>query len=98
MPDSDQTFPLDACRRQFPALTLERNGQPAVFFDGPAGSQVPERVIGAIGDYLRNSNANHGGRFATSRASDALLDAAHQAVADLLGAADSDTIIFGANM
>jgi len=74
------------------------NGQPAIFFDGPAGSQVPERVIDAIAGYLRTNNANHGGVFATSRESDALLDYAHQALADFFGAADPTSIIFGTNM
>jgi cysteine desulfurase family protein (TIGR01976 family) len=92
--------PLDvaACRRQFPALARTIAGRPAVFFDGPAGSQVPERVIAAVSDYFRTMNANHGGAFATSRESDAMLDEARRAVADLLGAPDPDTIAFGANM
>ncbi len=92
------TFPVDWCRRQFSALARQFDGQTAVFFDGPAGSQVPERVIDAIGSYLRTSNANHGGLFVTSRESDALLESAHQAFADLFGAADPAAIIFGANM
>lgn len=91
-------LPVDWCRGQFPALARQSGGQPAVFFDGPAGSQVPECVIDAIVGYLRTSNANHGGVFATSRESDAMLHAAHQALADFLGAADPAGIVFGANM
>lgn len=91
-------LPVDWCRSQFPALARQIGGQPAVFFDGPAGSQVPECVIAAIVDYLRTRNANHGGLFATSRESDAMLESAHQAFADLLGAADPASIVFGANM
>lgn len=91
-------FPIDYVRPQFPALQRHFDGQRAVFFDGPAGSQTPERVIDAISHYLRYCNANHGGRFATSRESDSLLDAAHEAVADLLGAAAPEEVIFGANM
>lgn len=72
--------------------------QPAMFFDGPAGTQVPQRVIDAISDYLKNHNANHGGAFATSRESDLVLDEAYRAFAELLGADDPDEIIFGANM
>ncbi len=96
--DSIGTFPVEWCRTQFPALARRFDGQPAIFFDGPAGSQVPERVIEAIAVYLRTSNANHGGLFATSRESDALLETAHQALADLFGAADPTSIVFGANM
>ena len=96
--ESAGLFPVECCRAQFPALARQIGGEPAIFFDGPAGSQVPERVIDAIAGYLRTSNANHGGLFATGVESDAMLDAAHQALADLFGAADPASIIFGANM
>ncbi len=43
-------------------------------------------------------NANHGGQFATSIESDALLYDAHQALADFVGASDPDEIAFGQNM
>ncbi|MBS0264185.1 MAG: cysteine desulfurase-like protein [Planctomycetes bacterium] len=95
---SEISFPVEWCRQQFPALSRQHAGQPAVFFDGPAGSQVPVRVIDAISNYLRQHNANHGGVFATSRESDALLDRAHEAMADLFGATDAQSIIFGGNM
>ena len=91
-------FDVAWCRRQFPALDRTVGGRPAVFLDGPGGSQVPRRVIDAVVNYLAHTNANHGGTFPTSRQSDALLDAAHQAVADLMGTADPETMVFGANM
>ncbi len=69
-----------------------------MYLDGPAGTQVPRRVIDAMVDYLQRSNANHGGLFATSRESDELLWDAHAAVADFLGAKDPATISFGPNM
>jgi len=31
------------------------------FSDGPGGTQVPQRVIDAISDYLATNNANSGG-------------------------------------
>ena len=86
------------CRRQFPALTRRVGQRQAVYFDGPAGSQVPRRVIDAIGDYLVRMNANHGGAFDTSRQSDAMLEAAHQGLADFLGTDDPATVVFGPNM
>jgi len=91
-------FDVAAVRRQFPALAAKHGEREAVFFDGPAGSQVPEAVIAAIGDYLRTMNANHGGVFATAVRSDALLDEAHRAAADFVGADDADCCYFGANM
>ncbi|WP_425615884.1 cysteine desulfurase-like protein [Anatilimnocola sp. NA78] len=89
---------LEHCRRQFPALSRRVGDQPAVFLDGPAGTQVPQRVIDAIGNYLAHNNANHGGLFATARDSDRLLDEVHRAAADFLGADDPETIYFGQNM
>src|SRR5258708_7304741 len=92
------SWDVAACRSQFPALARGGEQPPPVYFDGPAGSQVPERVVRAISDYLTTSNANHGGVFATSRTSDALLDQAHRAVADLLNSESPDLVAFGANM
>ena len=85
-------------RAEFPALALEQDGRPVVFLDGPGGTQVPQRVIDAVADYYRASNANHGGAFATSVRSDAILEEAHAAAADLLGAASPAEVKFGNNM
>lgn len=84
-------------RAQFPALAQTVDGQPAVFFDGPGGTQVPQRVIDAIGNYLINANANTHGAFATSARTDAVIAEAHTAMADLLGC-DPDEVVFGPNM
>ncbi len=85
-------------RPQFPALQRELNGRCVACFDGPAGSQVPQSVIEAVAGCLRDSNANRGAPFATSRAVEDIFEAAHQAAADLLGTDDPHTTIFGANM
>jgi cysteine desulfurase family protein (TIGR01976 family) len=89
---------IDVIRSRFPALKRQAGGQPAAFFDGPAGTQVPQCVIDAVSAYFVQHNANHGGLFLTSRESDAVLAAAHQAVADFLGSDDSGTVAFGPNM
>ena len=91
-------FDLESVRSQFPAFNRTVEGHPVVFLDGAAGSQVPSRVAEAVSGYLIGTNANHGGPFATSVESDAMLDAAHQAAADFLGTADPATVAFGANM
>jgi cysteine desulfurase family protein (TIGR01976 family) len=85
-------------RSQFPSLGQTLDGRPVVFFDNPGGTQCPQAVIDAVTHYLARDNANHGGAFATSRRSDAMLADAHQAMADMLGAASADEIVFGANM
>jgi len=89
---------LSVNRKYFPALSQTHNGQPVVFFDNPGGTQVPQMVIDALVGYLAHDNANHGGAFDTSARSDAMLHEAHQAMADLLGAASPDEMVFGANM
>jgi cysteine desulfurase family protein (TIGR01976 family) len=89
---------LSPLRDQFPALALEDAGRRAVFFDGPGGTQVPQRVIDAMSRYLARTNANHGGAFRTSRESDLVLAGAHQGMADLLNAPSASEIVFGPNM
>ncbi len=83
---------LTAVRSRFPALASG-----AAFFDGPGGSQVPQSVIDAVAGYLRDSNANLGGAFPTSRASDEVLARARAAAADFTGG-EPEGIAFGANM
>jgi cysteine desulfurase family protein (TIGR01976 family) len=91
------TLDLEAIRARFPALQRRVGGRAAAYFDGPGGSQVPDVVIEAVSAYLERSNANAGGAFASSRETDAVLAAAHDAAADFLGA-ESGEIAFGANM
>jgi cysteine desulfurase family protein (TIGR01976 family) len=90
-------FDIDWVRLQFPSLSQEVNGHPAAFLDGPGGTQVPQRVIDAISDYLRTSNANTGGAYATSRRTDEVIAGARAAMVDFLGC-DSDEVVFGPNM
>ena len=89
---STVAFDVAAVRARFSALQ-----RPTAFFDGPGGTQCPDSVIDAIAGYLRESNANLGGPFATSRRSDALLAQAHVTAAGFLGC-DPDEAIFGQNM
>ena len=91
-------FDVAALRARFPALSIEQAGRPVALFDGPGGTQVPDTVIEAVSQYYRESNANHGGTFLTSHRSDAVVDDAHAALADLLNAADPSEIKLGNNM
>jgi cysteine desulfurase family protein (TIGR01976 family) len=88
---------VHAIRTQFPALNELYNGRPAIFFDNPGGTQVPQSVIDVMADYLTRRNANTHGLFETSRRSDQVIDHARQATADLLGA-ETCEVVFGANM
>jgi cysteine desulfurase family protein (TIGR01976 family) len=91
-------FDAEALRREFPGLARQHDGQPAVFLDGPGGTQVPQRVIDAVAGYYRDMNANSGGAFRTSVLTDEMAAEAHAAVADFLGAGSPDEIKFGYNM
>ena len=84
-------------RSQFLSLSQTVNGHPAVFFDGPGGTQVPQRVIDAMADYLCRDNSNSGGNYPTARRTDAVIAAARSAMADFLHCAD-DEVVFGQNM
>lgn len=93
------SFHADAVRSLFPALNqpVSDNTFP-VFFDNPAGTQVPQAVIQAVADYYTHMNANSGGAFATSQRSDAMTQATREKVADFLNAPRTDEIVFGPNM
>ena len=88
-------MPLDpqAVRGHFPALKRQ-----AIFLDNPAGTQIVQKSLDRINDYLINTNANHEGVFATSRESDAVIEQARQAAADFLNAPRPEEITFGPNM
>ncbi len=89
---STVAFDVAAVRERFTALQ-----RPTAFFDGPGGTQTPDSVLEAIASYLREANANLGGPFETSRRSDELVDAAHDAAARFLGASSAE-VGFGQNM
>ncbi|MFL2493890.1 MAG: cysteine desulfurase-like protein [Candidatus Thalassarchaeum sp.] len=91
-------YPIDEIRSRFPGLQREENGNRAIFFDGPGGSQSPESVGDAVKHYLLHQNANVGMSFATSKETDSLIEEAMQACADLVGCKDHREIVFGQNM
>ncbi len=96
-PTETAALDLTWVRSQFPSLSKTVAGHPAVFLDGPGGTQVPQRVIDAISEYLKNSNANTCGAYATSRRTDSVIAEARAAMADFFGC-DPDEVVFGPNM
>lgn len=87
------TLDIAVIRSQFPALNHS-----AIFFDNPGGTQIAKQSLDRINRYLIECNANHEGAFATSIASDAILDEAHRAMADFYNASSPEEIVFGNNM
>ncbi len=96
-PAPARVFDVDAVRRHFPSLSRRVGDTPVVYLDGPGGTQVPEECLDAMREYLTERNANTHGAFAASRENDALLEEAHDAAADFLGAGAGTEITFGAN-
>ena len=91
-------YPIAEIRSRVPGLQRVVNGNQAIFFDGPGGSQSPESVGDAVKHYLLHQNANVGMSFATSRETDAMIEQTMRACADLVGCEDYREIVFGQNM
>ncbi|TIT22775.1 MAG: cysteine desulfurase-like protein [Mesorhizobium sp.] len=91
-------FRIDAVRAKFPALSLTDKGRRRIYLDNPAGTQVPQAVADAVSRCLLTTNANLGGFFETTIAAQDIVDEAHLAMADFLGAASPQEVIIGANM
>ena len=93
------TTKLDVARirEHFPSFTETVNGHPASYLDGPGGTQVPQRVIDAISNYLKHANANTCGAFLTSRRTNETIAAGRAAMADFFHC-DPDEVTFGFNM
>jgi cysteine desulfurase family protein (TIGR01976 family) len=86
------TLDLTSIRAAYPAL---RDGY--AYLDGAAGTQVPQSVISAIAGAYEGGLGNVGGVFPASVRSDAVVDAARRAVADLVGGVPGG-VVFGPNM
>jgi cysteine desulfurase family protein (TIGR01976 family) len=86
-------FPIERVRSRFPALSSG-----AVFLDNPAGTQVPGSVIEAVSAAMVGAASNTGGYFKASLDADAVVDRAHEAMAEFLGAASGREIIIGQSM
>jgi cysteine desulfurase family protein (TIGR01976 family) len=83
---------VPAVRARFSVLD-----QRLAFFDGPGGTQCPDDVIDAISRYLRESNANIGAPYETSRRTDELVALAHERTGSFLGCSPGETA-FGQSM
>ena len=89
---------INKVRAQFPALALTDRGGLRIYFDNPAGTQVPQRVVDRMVSALIDSNSNMGGNFRTSREATEISRQAHVAMADFFNARSEDEVIFGPNM
>ncbi len=97
MTESVSPFDIDRIRSMFPALSRTENGRPVAYLDGPGGTQVPQRVIDAMGDVLTKGVSNLGGDFDSSQYAGTITDEGRAAMADFFNAAPNE-ISFGQNM
>lgn len=91
-------YNLATVRKQFPSLAQSDAGMARLYFDNPAGTQVPQSVADRMTDCLLYKSANIGGYFTTSDLAGSVTEQARAAVADFLHAPSPDEIIFGQNM
>lgn len=87
-------FPVEALRRQFPALQRAGAG---IFFDNGAGAQIPQRVLEAVNTHLVQHNVQRGGRYAQSLAVDRAIHHGRESVAAFLNARRPEEVAFGMN-
>ena len=85
----------ETVRDDFPALALEVNGHPLVYFDNAATTQKPRAVLDAIQKYYEYDNANvhRGVHELSNRATDAY-EGARDRVAQFINAPVREDIIF----
>ncbi len=89
---STAVLDITSVRARFSALDRR-----LAFFDGPGGTQCPDEVIDAIAAYVRESNANVGAPYETSRQTDELVELAHERAASFLGSSAGE-VAFGQSM
>jgi cysteine desulfurase/selenocysteine lyase len=84
-----------AIREDFPILHEKAHGQPLIYFDNAATSQKPRSVLDALRRYYEHNNANvHRGLHELSSRATEAYEGSRRRVADFLGAASPDEIVF----
>jgi len=84
-----------AIREDFPILDQRVHGHPLVYFDNAATTQKPRAVVEALRDYYEHDNANvHRGLHELSSRATEAYEGARARVAQYIGAASPDEIVF----
>src|SRR5437764_354425 len=92
---ADATVDWESLREDFPILREQAHGYPLIYFDSAATSQKPRAVIEALRNFYEHENANvHRGLHTLSSRATEGYENARQHVAEYIGAASSDEIIF----
>src|SRR5437667_6536418 len=89
------TVDWKAIREDFPILREQAHGHPLIYFDSAATSQKPRPVIEALRKFYEHDNANvHRGLHTLSSRATEAYENARQRVAEYIGAASPDEIVF----
>lgn len=93
------TLNVNEIRKDFPILEREtQNGARVIYLDSTATSQKPARVIEAMNDYYRRSNANiHRGVHTLAEEATAMYEGARERIAKFINAASSREVIYTRN-
>jgi cysteine desulfurase/selenocysteine lyase len=84
-----------ALREDFPILDQPVHGHPLIYFDNAATTQKPRAVVEALRSYYEHDNANvHRGLHELSSRATEAYEGARARVAQYLGAASADEIVF----
>jgi cysteine desulfurase family protein (TIGR01976 family) len=83
---------LDFVRRQFPALAGEW-----VYLDNAGGSQILQRVVDRIGEFLLTTNVQTGATYAPSVAAAERVSQSRRAFARLINARRPEEVVMGPN-
>ncbi|QNA71190.1 cysteine desulfurase [Streptomyces sp. So13.3] len=88
-------FSPETARKDFPILQRLVNGHPLVWLDNAATTQKPRQVIEALAAYYSATNSNiHRGAHTLAREATEAYEAGRAAVAEFLGAASPENIVF----
>lgn len=86
---------VEKVRRDFPVLSQTVNGQPLVYLDNAASSQVPQAVIDRTSKYLAEEHSNiHRGVHYLSQHATTAYEAAREKVKRFINAPDVNCCIF----
>ena len=92
-----QPFDVESIRREFPILSRKVYGKPLVYLDSGATAQKPQCVIDRVASLYRETNANvHRGVHLLSEEATEQFEAARAEIADFIGAAEKEEIVFTA--
>lgn len=88
-------YDVESLRHEYPILDRKVYGKPLVYLDNTATTQTPRCVVDSITDMYFAHKANvHRGVHALSQEATMMMEETRRSVADLIGAASSDEIIF----